>query len=299
MKIKRGRPLEELVKGSMDYTMQMIRDAFRAQFSSNGKLPGYVNEMFTDHVIVSDWGNPSTLKSDEYWKVTYSKDGEAYTFAPRDQWEVVQLEYQPRTAIMESKKKSGKRIEESIAPAQVQLLEAKDETKKTRRLRINDLMVADVVNGNKRLYGRDVIEAMVADWQPYLRESRGQGRLMILTGEVEHPSDKGKKRPEFLETVVRWDTLDWDGKRLNIEGDLILTSKGRDVETLMEAGVNPGGSIRGIGESKIEKVNGEKVEHVLWVSMNGADLVGDPSFKNTAELHESQNQSSEDDMTPQ
>jgi hypothetical protein len=178
----------------------------------------------------------------------------------------------------------------------VQLLEAKDEASKTRRIRISELMVADVVNGNKRLYKRDVIEAMVADWQPHLRESRGQGRLMILTGEVEHPSDKGKKRPEFLETVVRWDTLDWDGKRLNIEGDLILTAKGRDVEILMEAGVNPGGSIRGIGESKIEKVNGEKVEIVEWASMNAADLVGDPSFVNTAALQESTKHSSEDEM---
>lgn len=195
-----------------------------------------------------------------------------------------------------SKGRGGKRFEEAIEPGQIELLEAKDENKGTRRIRINELVVANVVNGNKRLYEPEIVEAMIADWQSHLHESAGQGRLKVLTGEADHPTDKGKKRTEYLETVVRWDKLDWDGKRLDIEGDLILTSKGRDVEILMEAGVRPGGSIRGIGESKIEKVNGQKVEKVLWLSMNGVDLVGDPSFKNAAELQESNNQTGEFEM---
>lgn len=285
-KLGKGKKIEELVKGSLEYTRDAIINAFRTQFPYvDGVMTWYsIVDTFADYVIVSAYGE---LKPDEYYRVSYERSGDAFTFAAKDQWEIVELTYQPQT-ISESKKKNGKRFEETIAPNQVQLLEAKDEAKKTHRIRINNLVVADEVNGNKRLYKRDVIEAMVNDWQPYLRESRGQGRLMILTGEVEHPSDKGKKRPEFLETVVRWDTLDWNGKQLNIEGDLILTAKGRDVETLMEAGVNPGGSIRGIGESKVEKIDGEKIEVVEWVSMNAADLVGDPSFLNTAELQESQ-----------
>ena len=295
-KIKKGKVITELVKGSVEYTMSLINQAFRAQFPSPYDGPYCsIADTFADYVIVSEYGSLTKLKADEYYKVPYTKNGDAYTFAPRDQWEVVELAYQPQTSISESKKKSGKGMEERIPPSQVQLLEAKDETKQTRRIRINDFMVANKVNGNKRLYSPDVIEAMVNDWRPYLRESRGQGRLMILTGEADHPSDKGKKGPEFLETVVVWDTLDWDGNRVNIEGDLILTSKGRDVEILMEAGVNPGGSIRGRGEAQIEKVDGEKIEKVLWISMNAADLVGDPSFKNVAELQESQS-SMEDDM---
>ncbi len=294
-KISKGKAIEELVKGSLDYTMRMIRTAFETQFPwKEGVNNYYVDEVFADYVIVKTYS--SELKTDEYFMVTYSRTGEAITFAGRDAWEIVELTYQPQTTITESKKKSGRRIEEAIAPGKVALLEAKDEAKKTRRIRINDLMVADEVNGNKRLYSREVIEAMVADWQPYLRESRGQGRLMILTGEVEHPSDKKSKRPEFLETVVRWNELDWNGKSLSIEGDLILTSKGRDVEILMEAGVNPGGSIRGIGESKIEKVGSEKIERVQWVSMNAADLVGDPSFVNAAALQESINQQGDEAM---
>ena len=296
-KIKKGQPLEELVKGSLEYTMNLLTEAFRAQFPyvENG-LNYWISETFSDYVTVRSYSDPN-LKVDEYYKVPFTQNGEEFAFAPKDTWEVVELAYQPKTIITESLKKEGQRLEETISPAQVELLEAKDENKQTRRIRINDLMVADEVNGNKRLYSQPVIEAMVEDWKPYLRESRGQGRLMILTGEVEHPSDKGKKRPEFLETVVRWDNLDWDGKRLNIEGDLILTSKGRDVEILMEAGVKPGGSIRGIGESRIKKVDGQKIEEVLWASMNAADLVGDPSFKNAAALQESINETGDEEMT--
>ncbi len=299
-KIQRGKPLEELVKGSIDYTVQMIRDAFWKQFPGTSDHY-YINEIFADHVIVSGWGESWTLKADEYYRVGLTREGETITFATRDDWEIVELTYQPQTApqLAESqgKKRSNKiKIEERINPSNVTLLEGVDEAKGTRRIRINDLMVAGQVNGNKRLYSAEVIEAMVRDWEPHLRESRGQGRLMILTGEVEHPSDKGKRRPEFLETVVRWDTLDWNGRSLSIEGDLILTSKGKDVETLMKAGVNPGGSIRGFGESKIEKFNGQKVEVVEWATLNAADLVGDPSFANEAALQESNSNTGDEDM---
>lgn len=306
-KIGKGKLITELVKGSLEYTRDEIASAFRKQFGvmdnyGDMSCPFYIVDSFAEYVVVNQWSS-GDLAPDEYFKVPYSKSGDTYTFATQDTWEVVELAYQPQTAVgdqqpavSESKKqKKGKRIEENIAPGQVQLLEGKDEAKQTRRMRINDLMVADVPNGNKRVYSANVIEALVEKWRPHLRESAGQGRLKILSGEVEHPSDKGKKQAEYLETVVRWDTLDWDGKRLNIEGDLILTSKGKDVEILMEAGVNPGGSIRGYGESKIQKVDGQKVEVVEWVELTGADLVGDPSFVNVAELQESQS-SMEDDM---
>lgn len=294
-KIGKGKEITELVKGSIDYAVQSIRDAFWKQFTdASGSF--YIAEMFADYVIVSGWGEKWTLKADEYYRVPYTHDGESITFAARDAWEIVELAYQPQTVITESKKKSGTRFEEAIQPGQIELLEAKDEAKGTRRIRINNLVVANVVNGNKRFYEPEIIEAMIADWQSHLHESAGQGRLKILTGEADHPTDKGRKRSEFLETVVRWDKLDWDGKRLDIEGDLILTSKGRDVEILMEAGVTPGGSIRGVGESKLESINGQKVQKVLWLSMTGVDLVGDPSFKNSAELTESNNQQGDEEM---
>src|SRR3989337_3888063 len=94
-KIQKGKGLEELVKGSMDCPMQLIRDAFRTQFLNDGMMSFYINEIFSDHVIVSDWSSPSMLKTDEYWKVTYLKadassapDGSAqraYVFPARHQ----------------------------------------------------------------------------------------------------------------------------------------------------------------------------------------------------------------------
>lgn len=307
-KLQKGNPLEELVKGSLEYTRRWIDDLFRKQFPYMDGGPNYyIVDTFADFVTVESYS--ADLMPSEFFKVPYTKNGDEYIFAPKEQWEIVELAYQPAVRAKDvsvaessgqlvavSSKKKGRRFEESIAPSQVQLLEANDDSKKTRRLRINNLMQAGVVNGNKRVYSSDVIEAIVDDWRPHLRESAGQGRLKILSGEVEHPSDKGKKRAEFLETVVRWDTLDWDGKRLNIEGDLILTSKGKDVEILMEAGVIPGGSIRGFGESKIQKMEGQNVEIVEWATMTGADLVGDPSFINVAELHESINSQGEYEM---
>jgi hypothetical protein len=296
-KIGKGQEITELVKGSLEYTLEWISAQFRKQFPYLEGGPNYwVADSFADYVAVGSYGDTSGLMPNEYFKVAYTKSGDEYTFAARDQWEVVELGYQPKSMISESKKKNGRKFEEAIAPGQIELLEAKDEKKGTRRIRINELVVANVVNGNKRLYDPGIVEAMIADWQSHLHESAGQGRLKILTGEADHPTDKGRKRTEFLETVVRWDKLDWDGKQLDIEGDLILTSKGRDVEILMEAGVRPGGSIRGMGESKIEKINGQKVERVLWLSMNGVDLVGDPSFKNSAELQESITQQGDEEM---
>src|SRR5690349_20774819 len=108
-KIQKGKPLEELVKGSLEYTMSLIGNAFRAQFNSATQPYCYVADTFADYVIVREYGDLSKLKNDEYYKVTYSKDGESYTFAPRDQWEVVELAYQPQTSTVAENKKSKKR----------------------------------------------------------------------------------------------------------------------------------------------------------------------------------------------
>src|SRR3990172_3702791 len=122
MKIKKGNTIRELVKGSMEYTMSLINQAFRAQFpSSDYGLSCYVQEIFDEYVIVTEYGTGSKLKTDEYYKVTYSKSGDSYIFAPRDQWEVVELAYQPQTAMSESgkkkAKKKGQRFDETIAKA--------------------------------------------------------------------------------------------------------------------------------------------------------------------------------------
>jgi len=301
-----SKKLEEYVKGSIDYVWQSIRKAFYLQFpqpNMTGAWQYNIEEVFDDHVVVYArlWVDGTSkrdpLNEDEYYQVDFQKSGESYLFSTRDQWKIIEMKYADKTMAesREGSKHKGKRLEESIIPAQVQLLEAKAEDK-TRRIRINGLMEADKLNGNHRRYSKSVLESAVLEWKNHLHESAGQGRLKILTGEVEHPTEKGNKRPQFLETVVVWDTLHWNGERLDIEGNLIETSKGRDVLALMEAGVLPGGSVRGAYDAKSAKEGKTLIEEVTWCSFTGADLVGDPSFSNAAELTESINQKPEDEM---
>ena len=296
MKIKKGNPLTELVKGSIEYTMSLIQNAFRAQFPSPYDGPYCsIADTFADYVIVSEYGSMSKLKADEYYKVTYSKSAETYTFAARDQWEVVELAYQPQTqGIGErgKKKAKGQRFDEQV-DAVVKLLEG--EAGKPRRIRIDGAIQADVVNGNGRLYPGAVLETAVAELSDHLNESAGQGRAIQVLGEAEHPSDKGG-RPNLLETVTKWEEVAFDGSNVNIEGRVLETSKGKDILTLMEGGVMPGVSLRGYGEGKSVKKDVGKVFEVSELHLTGFDLVLEPSFENAAQLIESQNQSSEDDM---
>jgi len=101
--IGRGQQLEELIKGSLDYTLHLIREAFYRQFRRADNDWFYLREVFTDYVIVEH----ENLPPDEFYQVTYTAEGERFTFAPRDQWELVELSYQPK-ALTESKLKNNR-----------------------------------------------------------------------------------------------------------------------------------------------------------------------------------------------
>lgn len=285
-KLKKGTPLEELVKGSLDYTMQLIRDAFRTQFpSGDGSMGFYINEMFSDHVIVSEWSSPSVLKTDEYWKVTYSQadassspDGSAqrdYVFAARDEWEIVELAYQPQSAVSEKKeergKKKGKRLEETITNA-IQLTESEEAEKPNGPWRIKATgITADIINGNGRRYPAKVLEAAVKELKGHLHESAGQGRMLSLTGESDHPADKGNRRSLLREVVFNWDNVEFDGKQVLLEGNLLGTSQGKDIHAQMRGGVMPGISQRGYGDAKVIKESGGQVEEITQLIITGYD----------------------------
>jgi hypothetical protein len=293
MKIKKGNPITELVKGSIEYTRSLIQNAFRKQFpSSYESLYIDIVDTFSDYVIVSEYGASSTLKNDEYWKVTYTRDGETFTFAPRDQWEVVELAYQPQTKMAESKKRKGMKFEERVT-AQVVLMESEEGS--PRRIRIDGAIQANVVNGNGRRYPSAVLETAVAELSSHLNESAGQGRAIQVLGEAEHPSDKGG-RPNLLETVTKWEAVTFDGANVDITGRILETSKGKDILTLMEGGVMPGVSLRGYGEGKSVKESSEKVFEVSELHITGFDLVLEPSFENAAQLIESINPNGENIM---
>ena len=284
---RQAMPLQELTKGSLEYTTNLVRTAFQRQFGPQFDTDAHwlwVEECFADFVIVRD----GELPEDEFWQVAMHQDADGqYVFAEWEQWELVELDYQPTTGsgMQESTRPARRRLEESGAP-KAELVEASGAQGAVRRIRISGLMTAGMVNGNGRRYPASVIGAAVDAWRTHLHESAGQGRLKILTGEADHPDDKGNRRAQFLETVVKWTDVRFDGTNVEVTGELIPTSKGRDVLTLMEAGVRPGGSVRGFYDSKPVREGGQAIEEVTWCEITGADLVGDPSFANVADLME-------------
>jgi len=305
IKIGKGQPITELVKGSMQYTLDQMQDDFNDQFPSvwgMGMSTGigmqvnyYIVDSFADYVIINGYGPDCDLDDDEYWKVPYTVSDGEYTFAPKEQWQVVELTYQPQTApdVNEAKnKKRGKKFEERIG----RVLLAEGE-KGAKHIRANDVIVADVINGNGRRYPSSVIRSAVEEVRGHLNESAGQGRAIQYLGEAEHPSDKGTRRPNLLETVVKWSEISFDGRAVSLGGNILETSKGKDILALMEGNIQPGVSLRGYGETKTTKERGEKFDDVTELHITGFDLVLEPSFEQAEAVLESQNQSSEDEMT--
>jgi hypothetical protein len=265
-KIRRGE-LQELVKGSLDTTMQRVRQAF---YTTQGDESGlWVVEVFAEYVIVEDSKTPDT-----YWLIPYTMTGDGVQFVSRDAWEQVELAYKPAQTTERAGKKNGKRFVESCG--RVQICESDGDG--PRRIKAVGI-TADVENGNRRVYPAAALESAVQKLRTHLAESAGQGRLLL--GEAEHPSDKGG-RPSILETVVRWTDVQFSGGQVLLEGIVIQTSKGKDISTLMESGVLPGVSQRAYGKAKTEQRNGHAVEVITELEITGYDLVLEPSDPNGA-----------------
>lgn len=270
----RGKRLEELVKGSLDYQRYEVESAFLSQFPSNETHYFNVWEIFTDHIVVSerifipDSSVRNPLKDDEFFRVDFTRQGETISFQPRNEWAVVETAYRPKT------------MQESVW-----LMESSSNG--ARKIRIKNLMTANVINGNNRLYPTEVLRAAVEEVKTHLHESAGQGRLMLL-GEVEHPSDKGSRRANLMETVIRWTDVEFDGQHVNATGLLATeTEGGKHIEALAAIGVVPGGSIRGYGLTENIKVGERAFEKVTELHYTGIDVVTEASFSDSQTILES------------
>lgn len=289
-KVERGRPLEEVTKGSLEYTIRQIRQAFYRQHPDTEREYYWVEEIFADHIIV----NSEALKSDEYYFVTYSRENGEYVFADRSEWQVVELTYQPQSLQERLREHQGRRFVE-VNINGVQLAEAQ---KGKPRVILGEGAFADQVNGNGRRYRTAVLAEAVAEARQHLLESLGQGRAILL-GEDMHPSSK-RQSPRLTETIVAWQDVwfDFKEKVVKLKGNMIENSMGRDAIVTMDAGVLPGISLRGYGESELIELNGQMVEDVLWLRLTGFDLVMDPSFETAAVTAiESLGESTMSDMT--
>jgi hypothetical protein len=307
--VERGKPIEEMVKGSLEYTRDEIAAAFAARFKVPSPYeqameysPYSIVDTFADAVIVQCWSPDEELSPDEYYRVTYEKTSDGYVFADESEWQVVELTYQPQTQsetpaldnapVAESapdRKRRGKRIVERLATTMV-MDEAANGSGGPRTIRADRVMTANIVNGNDRRYPARVLREAVEEMRTHLNESAGQGRVQYqYLGEVDHPSDKSG-RPSALDTVVKWDSVDFDGEHVSVAGHLLETSKGRDIQALARGGVNLPLSMRGYGDSKVVREGGREIEEVTRLKITAFDLVLEPGFEDAVPIIENKNQ---------
>ena len=233
---------------------------------------------YSDRVVASSFTETERTYIWRIWEIPWAKD-EAGAFIFGTPIEVREVDlYEPMSESQQGGKQG--RFQETLV--QSMLVESAGDVKRIKAVGIT----SDVVNGNKRRYPRAVLASAVAKLNGNLRESAGQGRL-IATGEAEHPGDKSG-RPNILETVVKWEaaSLDASGQVL-LEGVILPTAKGRDVQVLAENGVPIGVSMRGYGSFTLVEEAKSSIQQVTDLTITGFDLVAQPSDPN-GRLMESQ-----------
>lgn len=275
-RINKGQPLTELVKGSLDYTSAMIRAAFRAQFRTEDRYwDWYIVETFADHVIVQD----HNLPPDEFCKVTYQRSGTGYLFAARDAWQVVELAYQSQTANERRKMLAGEVGRGRGGAAQFvesRALELRLEEKtegKPRRITARG-MTAGIINNNNRRYAADVLQAAVDE----ANAKMARGELQLLA-EDNHPSDK-LGVPSVLANLILWHSITFEENEVRLSGTIIETTDGKNLITILDAGVRPRLSQRAYGFAERVKENGRVFDDIVELHLTGYDLVmtpGDPT----------------------
>jgi hypothetical protein len=266
----------------MDANYERLRDELAGALNAWGARPAndmHVAWTFPDRVIAYAWGEEGR-GADRTWEIPYTRgeDGAPVFGQPVAVEQVLTYEPVTESATDGGKAARGQRLQETVEQALI-VAESKGDggPRKVKAIGIT----ADVVNGNGRRYPRRVLAEAVARLNGHLHESNGQGQF-IATGEAEHPSDKGQ-RASILETVVKWQAASLDAPgRVLLEGVILPTAKGRDVQVLVENGVPIGVSMRGYGASRAIQLDGEAVQEVTELTIKGFDLVAQPSDPNGA-----------------
>lgn len=143
------------------------------------------------------------------------------------------------------------------------LTETKDNKK---QLKLEGIFAqAEVVNGNKRFYKRDVLEQSVAK---YINEYVNKKRAV---GELHHPD---YPYPDIANAAILIEELTWDGNNVIGKAKVLDTPRGQIVRGLVEGGFNMGVSTRALGS--ITERNGIKYVDEGLI-MTAVDCVDQPS----------------------
>lgn len=119
------------------------------------------------------------------------------------------------------------------------------------------------VNKNGRLYPTSVLAKVVETAQADIKKGK-------LLGELDHPPDKGT----LSRAAVKFTALWMEGDDMLFEADVLPTDDGRQLETLLRAGVGIGMSTRGYGTLRpIDYPDGTVYEVQPDFEMKGIDCV--------------------------
>lgn len=141
-----------------------------------------------------------------------------------------------------------------------------EQTESGKKLFIEGIFAqAEKVNGNKRMYMRDIMESAVGSYQTdYVSKRRA-------LGELNHP-DRPFADPK--EAAILIESLKWDGDNVIGKAQVLTSPNGMIVKSLLEAGFNLGVSTRGLGSLKEQ--NGIKYVQKDFF-MTAIDAVDNPS----------------------
>jgi hypothetical protein len=176
---------------------------------------------------------------------------------------------------MGSKNSSKVFTETTFAPESIQIFEEVDEKTGIKRMRVlGQVQEADVVNKNKRIYPRDVLDEAIKDFELRMKEGRA-------FGQADHPMFSGSLKDTSHMTTKVW----WEDNKLLAEMVVFNTPSGECVKEIVRAGGRPGFSSRGQGKgSRIKmKVDGEETEVEKidkGFKLEAFDFVIDPSVVN-------------------
>lgn len=127
---------------------------------------------------------------------------------------------------------------------------------------------AEKVNGNRRIYQRNLLEREVERLQPLISERR-------LVGELDHPQSEVVHLANASHLVTG---LEMNGNRVVGEAEILNTPAGRVLGELISAGVKVGVSSRGTGsltpvheDGHQNYLVGDNLKMITW------DMVSDPS----------------------
>ena len=125
---------------------------------------------------------------------------------------------------------------------------------------------AERPNGNKRVYGKSLLEREVKKLQGQIGDRR-------LLGELDHPSDEIVHLGNVSHVITK---LNMQGNHVMGEGEVLNTPAGKVLTELLKAGVKLGISSRGTGsvdldESGANYVVGENYNMITF------DMVSEPS----------------------